>query len=51
MLMDYVPDIAAFKLLNFKPGAYSYLCVVRTTACAPLRPRRSSKSLTCTVQV
>ena len=27
-LMDYVPDIAAFKVLNFK-GADSYLCVVR----------------------
>ena len=28
MFMDYVPDIAAFKVLNFK-GADSYLCVVR----------------------
>ena len=27
MFMDYVPDIAAFKVLNFK-GADSYLCVV-----------------------
>ena len=28
MFMDYVPDIAAFKVLNFK-GADSYICVVR----------------------
>lgn len=29
MFMDYVPDIAAFKELDFK-GADSYLCVVCT---------------------
>ncbi|KAI0365469.1 UROD/MetE-like protein [Pilatotrama ljubarskyi] len=28
MLMDYVPDVAAFKKLDFK-GADTYLCVVR----------------------
>ena len=50
MFMDYVPDIAAFKVLNFK-GADSYLCVVRSTACAQLRPPLSSESLTCTVRV
>ena len=37
IMMDYVPDIAAFKVLNFK-GAESYLCMVRATACVPLRP-------------
>ena len=30
LFMDYVPDIAAFKVLNFK-GADSYICVVRNT--------------------
>ena len=27
--MDYVPDVAAFKVIDFK-GADSYLCVVCT---------------------
>ena len=30
MFMDYVPDVAAFKELDFK-GADSYICVVRNT--------------------
>ena len=28
MFMDYVPDVAAFKKLDFK-GADTYICVVR----------------------
>ncbi len=34
MFMDYVPDVAAFKVLNFK-GADSYLCVVRAATAIP----------------
>ncbi|KAM5537808.1 hypothetical protein V8D89_008576 [Ganoderma adspersum] len=34
MFMDYVPDIAAFKVLNFK-GADSYLCVSKLKRTKP----------------
>ena len=37
LFMDYVPDIAAFKVLNFK-GADSYICVVRACALSPRAP-------------
>lgn len=41
LFMDYVPDVAAFKELNFK-GADSYLCVVRPLLILYSEPRTPS---------
>lgn len=39
MLMDYVPDVAAFKEHDFK-GADTYVCVVRTHLGLPFSRRK-----------